>query len=191
MNRRTHGGVSNCFCSFALLCAICFSFVPKSEGQQLVQEDLRIQVRQGQNQIHRVGRQSASAVVVAVFDERDRPVPDAAVVFTTSRGGPGGRFPDGDQVMRQTDSSGIARVVGFRANNVAGNFEIMARATFGGKLGTATIFQSNEPQPFVKRKSTLILGSTGIAVIAFVALRSPPPSATITAVTPSGPVGRP
>ena len=172
-----------------LFCLLGFLNVAPAESQQL-----KIEVQQGLDGDHWTNTRYASDIVVLVKDELDRPVPGAQVVFTLPPDGAGAVFSNGGRMMQTfTDTEGKTQIAGMRANNIKGQFAIRATASFGGETVTRPITQTNYPPPLITRKRVAIVGGVCAAVlIPVLALRStPPPKATVSAVGPAGPVGRP
>jgi hypothetical protein len=188
-------GAGNTSLSFALSGVLGFLSIAPAESQQALPESqLRIEVQRGADAVHQARERSGIEVVIAVYDEKDRPVPGAIVAFIAPENGPGARFVNASATTEApTDEQGIAHIAGLRGNNVAGQYKIHVSASFEGKTGSTDISQTNEKPPLVTAKRVSILGALCAAVvIPLVALRSPaPPKATVSTVTPSGPVGPP
>jgi hypothetical protein len=113
-------------------------------AQQAVGEPLQVVVLEGGGSINNIREMTMRSPVVRVVDAAGRPVPGAAVSFTTPAMGASAIFVDGgNQATVTTDDKGIARVQGMRPNNVVGNFEIRVTASQGGNRATARIAQTN------------------------------------------------
>ena len=144
---------------------------------------------------HRVGSKFTNQIDVKVIDERKRVVPGAEVVFQMTPGttGASASIADLNLLVTQTDVDGIASLKGLRANGAAGRYQIHVNASFEGKSGRGDIEQENVPPPILERKRTLLASAAAIAILVpILALRpSQPPKATISTVTPTGPVGQP
>jgi hypothetical protein len=182
---------------FAGVCSlwiISFSFtsVALLSGQVIEQQrQLTLKPAPDLERIHRVGHKFDLAVTV--YDERGREVPDATVTFQMPGDGASATSLNGRLVTIQSDPNGVAKAVGLRANSTGGDYDIRVNANFEGKAGYTTIRQTNRNPPFAVRRRTLIAEAAAVAVIVPVlALRSsPPPKATISTVTPTGPVTHP
>lgn len=83
---------------------------------------------------------------VRVTDGSGNPVGGVSVTFTAPATGPSGTFPGGTlSRIVQTDTGGIARADSFRANTVAGSYDV--NATVQGLAGTGTFTLSNTVGP--------------------------------------------
>jgi len=140
----------------------------------------------------RVNKRFSRPITITVLDERDRPVPGADVTVVLPAKGAGASQNGQTRLDVQTNSDGIAQLNGLRANGTPGPYEIMVNASFSGKSVNASLSQENLKPRFVLRKSTFVLVGAAVAaaVLIPVLLRSPP-QATISTVTPTGPVGKP
>ncbi len=121
--------------------------VPKPQAQPAQAEPpgvLKIVVIQGEGSLNDVRRRSATAPIVEVRDENDKPVEGAEVVFQLPPAGPGGVFHGWmrSQTVR-TDAQGRAVASGYTPNDQAGRFNIKVTATLGNKTGSTVIAQSN------------------------------------------------
>lgn len=105
---------------------------------------LKIVVLEGEGAVNDIRRRSATAPVVEVRDESDKPVAGAEVVFQLPPAGPGGVFYGWmrSQTVR-SDAQGRAAASGYTPNDQAGRFNIKVTATLGNKRGSAVIAQSN------------------------------------------------
>ncbi|SPE31270.1 exported hypothetical protein [Candidatus Sulfopaludibacter sp. SbA6] len=193
------GGINSGFgkasLSIALSCFLTFlGNTPAKSQQALPEGQLRIDVQRGADAVHPAHERSGIEIIIAVYDEKDRPVPAATMAFSAPESGPGARFVNGSATAEaSTDEQGIAHVAGLRGNSVAGQYKIHIVASFGGKTGSTDLSQTNEKAPLVTAKRVSILGAICAAVvIPLVALRPrTQPKATISTATPSGPVGPP
>jgi hypothetical protein len=146
---------------------------------------------------HQVGEVFRSGLAVSVSDEKERLVPGAKVTFNLrdSRSSGAGALHGADYIVtRETNADGIARIEGLRANKTAGDYKILITASYLGlRQKSETLEQSNLPPPSIKRRRTLVIAGAAAAILVPVlALRSgPPPQVSISAVTPTGPVGNP
>src|SRR5207249_1560512 len=100
------------------------------------------------------------------------PVPGAEVSFIAPAAGPGGVFTNGTRTTTvSTDAQGVAVSIGFRPNNVTGDFQINVEASFEGKKFTVTINQSNVPPKQGGRGKwmAIVAVAAGVAAAAAVA----------------------
>lgn len=105
---------------------------------------LKLIVIEGEGAINNIRTRSATAPVVEVRDENDKPVAGAEVVFQLPPAGPGGVFHGWmrSQTVR-SDAQGRAAANGYAPNDQAGRFNIKVTATLGNKTGSVVIGQSN------------------------------------------------
>jgi hypothetical protein len=159
--------------------------------QSLSENQLRIEVLRGENAVHAVREPSGIIVEVAVYDEKDRPLPGATVALLAPQNGAGARFlNDSSATQAVTDERGIAHVAGLRGNRVPGTYQVRISASFGGKSATANLTQTNQKSPLITRRRAILLGAVAAAAIPVaIRLSSSSPQATISTATPSGPVG--
>ena len=129
---------------------------------------LKVVVLAGDGTCNDIERKKAQAPVVEVRDDRDRPVPDARVVFTLPTTGAGGTFPDGRRdAIVTTDEHGRATARGLAPNSIEGRFPIRVTASANGGQGSAVLFQSNTlaggdvARGSTSRKKLLLLGVIG------------------------------
>ncbi len=105
---------------------------------------MKIVVIEGEGAINDIRRRSATAPVVEVRDEKDKPVEGAEVVFQLPPAGPGGVFHGWMRTQTvRTDARGRAVASGYAPNDQAGRFNIKVTATLGNKTGSVVIGQSN------------------------------------------------
>jgi hypothetical protein len=105
---------------------------------------LRLQVIGGEGALNNTKTGQASAPVVRVVDERDRPVAGAEVTFTLPALGPGGTFPNGERSLKtMSDATGRAEGAGLKANRLEGRFNIQVKARFQEKEASVVVGQSN------------------------------------------------
>jgi hypothetical protein len=193
----------------ALLLVLSLLPMPAGAGalaQQATGEPLQIVVLEGEGSINNIREMTMRSPVVRVVDAAGKPVPGAAVSFSTPAMGASAIFVDGsNQAAVTTDESGVARVQGMRPNNIVGNFEIRVTASFGGNRATARISQTNAAPATASggggSKAVLILllvagaGAAGAAAALGGGSSSPstpttppaptPPAVTITAGAPT------
>jgi hypothetical protein len=105
---------------------------------------LKLTVIQGEGASNDISRQAATAPVVEVRDENEKPVAGAEVVFTVPAAGPSGVFYGWMRTQTvRSDERGRAVALGFRPNDEAGRFNIEVGAFAAGKRGTVYITQTN------------------------------------------------
>ncbi|MBI4877450.1 MAG: hypothetical protein HY822_22710 [Acidobacteria bacterium] len=115
-------------------------------AQKLVAQsgNLKIVVLEGEGAKNNVRAKSATAPVVEVRDEADKPVTGAEVVFQLPATGPGGVFHGWMRTQTvRSDAEGKAGTSGYTPNDEEGRFNIKVTATAGAKTGGAVIAQSN------------------------------------------------
>jgi hypothetical protein len=105
---------------------------------------LKIVVIEGEAAQNNVRTRTATAPVVEVRDENDKPVSGAEVVFQLPAAGPGGSFHGWmrNQTVR-TNAEGRAAATGLTPNDELGRFNIKVTATAGTRTATGVIAQSN------------------------------------------------
>ncbi len=105
---------------------------------------LKVVVIEGEGAVNNIRTRTATAPVVEVRDENDKPVAGAEVVFQLPPAGPGGVFHGWMRTQTvRTDEQGRARASGYTPNDEAGRFNIKVTATLGNKTGSAVIAQTN------------------------------------------------
>jgi hypothetical protein len=113
-------------------------------GAQTPSGMLNLVVVEGEGAINNIRQRTAREPVVQVEDENHKPVAGAAVVFTLPSSGASGTFANGARTLTVlTDQNGRAVAHGFRANSIAGKFQIHVTASQGGRVATVTISQTN------------------------------------------------
>jgi hypothetical protein len=105
--------------------------------------NLTIYVLEGQGEAHDVKQRVTATLVVEVRDENGQPVDGAKVLFELPAVGPGGSFPGQIFTATATTNSQGQAAVTFTPNMEAGRYNIKVSATFGNRMGRATIRQSN------------------------------------------------
>lgn len=163
---------------------------------------LKIVVIEGEGAINDIRRRTATAPVVEVRDENEKPVAGAEVLFQLPPAGPGGVFHGWMRTQTvRTDAQGRAATSGYTPNDQAGRFNIKVTATMGNKTGSLVIGQSNAyrsgsaPGASNGRsgwwKIALGVGATGAIIGAVAATRnggtSTPAAAAPITITP-GPI---
>ncbi len=141
-----------------------------------------------------VRERSTTEIIVEIRDEDDRRVPGAIVVFSLPATGPSAVFASGAKMATViADAQGRASVVGLRANDVAGRYQIRVSASFEGKTGRTVIDQNNKKKEWKSGKKLVILGVVAAAAVVIVCCRPGPeprpPEATISIA--GGSVGKP
>jgi len=105
---------------------------------------LKIAAVEGEGAINNIRTRAATAPVVEVRDENNKPAVGAQVIFELPYAGPGGVFSG---VMRyqtvKTDEQGRAAAKGFVPNDEDGRFNIKVTATQGNRAGGLVISQTN------------------------------------------------
>jgi len=150
---------------FALSGLIC-SFVALSAFAAQDGASLRLLAIQG-SQAENIVSQPARPIMVRVVDRNDRPVPDATVVFSAPRSGPGGDFADGsNSVIVFTNPQGIAVAPEYRANSDEGSYHIQIRAAYMSQIATISLMQRNIVPSRSSRKFALIAALAGGAAAA-------------------------
>lgn len=108
------------------------------------EEQLRVEVLEGEGSINNIRELLARQPVVRVTDQAGKPIFGASVTLATPAMGASAIFVDGsNQAILVTNERGIARVDGMRPNNIVGSFEIRVTASFAGRRATARITQTN------------------------------------------------
>ncbi len=105
---------------------------------------LKIVVVEGEGAVNNIRTRSATAPVVEVRDENDKPVAGAEVIFQLPPAGPGGVFHGWMRTQTvRSDENGRAAASGYAPNDQAGRFNIKVTATLGNRTGSAVISQTN------------------------------------------------
>lgn len=123
---------------------------PGGQARLVAQQQggLKIVVLEGEGAKNNIRSRTATAPVIQVLDEAEKPVAGAEVVVQLPLAGPGGVFHGWlkTQTVR-TDAKGQATVTGFTPNDEEGRFNIKVTATSGPKAGSAVIAQANVRGP--------------------------------------------
>ncbi len=154
--------------------------VPPNWAQQvsgpqskLVQESggLKIVVVQGEGAVNNIRTKTATAPVVEVRDQQDKPVAGAEVIFQLPAAGPGGVFNGWmrNQTAR-TNAEGQAGASGYAPNDEEGRFNIKVTATQGTKTASLVISQVNSRSAAGGPQATGKKSHKGWWVLAAVAL---------------------
>ena len=105
---------------------------------------LKIVVIQGEGARNSIRSRTATAPVVEVRDEADKPVNGAEVVFQLPASGPGGVFNGWMRTQTvRSNSQGQAASSGLTPNQEAGRFNIRVTAQHGGSNASVVIAQTN------------------------------------------------
>jgi hypothetical protein len=142
-------------------------------AQKLVAQSgsLKIVVLEGEGAKNNVRAKSATAPVVEVRDEADKPVAGAEVVFQLPATGPGGVFHGWMRTQTaRTDAQGRAGATGYVPNDEEGRFNIKVTATSGARTGQVIIAQSNVRGPGGSSVSAKRRWLVPVAVIAGLAV---------------------
>lgn len=130
-------------------------------------------------------------IAVRIQDEKSRPVPNATVSWSI-KANPAGATPASGSGV--TGPNGEAVIRGLVANWKPGPYQVVLTAEYMGKTSVSEtgVDVINTRRPRTKR-NFLILGAALAAgtALAVALTRGSPPSATISTVTPTGPVGHP
>jgi hypothetical protein len=106
--------------------------------------ELNIVIVEGEGAVNNLRQRVVREPIVRVEDQNHKPVAGAAVSFLLPGNGAGGAFADGAKLLTvTTDANGQAVARGFKANNVAGKYQIRVTASQGKVTATATISQTN------------------------------------------------
>lgn len=125
-----------------LLAAVCWSQQPPAQQQ------LKINVIQGEGATNNTSRKMASQPAVEVVDETGKPVENAEVTFQTPRSGPTVVF-FGEMRTNTvtTDAKGLARPSMLTPNDESGKFQIKVHAKAGNRFADTVVNQTNSPGP--------------------------------------------
>ncbi len=116
---------------------------PKSN---VVQEggSLKMVVLKGEGVVNSIKGRTATAPVVEVRDQNDKPVTGAEVVFQLPAAGPGAVFNGWMRTQTvRTDAQGQAAATGMTPNDEPGRFNIKVTATNGTRSTSVIVAQSN------------------------------------------------
>jgi hypothetical protein len=109
---------------------------------------LRLLILAGNGVVNNVKQPAAQDITVQVLDESARPVPGAVLAFSLPERGASGLFANGGRTtIVHTGADGLARAVGMIPNRVEGEIPIQVTASYGGRMATATIRQTNFIEP--------------------------------------------
>jgi hypothetical protein len=129
-----------------LACLLTCAPAPGQQSQS--PQRLRIIPLEGQNAVNYIQIRTATAPVVEVRDENDRPVEGAAVEFKLPASGPGATFEGGQTIQKAvTDYRGQAGAKGYTINDQPGRFIIDISAAYQGSTGRFVMTQVNSTGP--------------------------------------------
>jgi len=125
-----------------LVAAICWSQQPAAQQQ------LKINVVQGEGATNNTSRMIAAQPTVEVVDEGGKPVENAEVTFETPRSGPTVVFfGEMRRNTVRTDAKGLARPSMLTPNDQNGKFQIKVQAKAGNSFAETVVNQTNTPGP--------------------------------------------
>lgn len=158
---------------------------------------LKIVVIEGEGAKNSIRKKTATAPLVEVRDEQDKPVAGAEVEFQLPMAGPGGTFNGWLRLQKaKTDAQGRAAASGYTPNEEEGRFNIKVTAATQGAEGTAVIAQANvwngtgEAKSTSSSKKTLwvVLGVAAAAAVGGGIYAATSGSDDTATVTPANPV---
>lgn len=177
---------------------------PIPAAQLPVEQNLKILVLAGNNEMNDLERHLMAPLVVQVLDQDDRPMDGAEVVFRFPLNGPGASFAGGKtSATVRTNSGGQAAATNWMANGQVGTFEVHVNASYGNEIGETTLKMSNvtrieEVKKVSKGKSlwshtwfkVAVIGGAALAVGlgVYFGTRGGGKSGTSVGVSPGGPV---
>lgn len=141
---RSRNGLALLLC--LLIAAPGFAQTPQATEPAPQGQRLSVLIIEGEGAINNIRQRTAREPIVEVQDENHKPVAGAVVVFTVlpSNGGAGASFAGAEQTAEfVTDQAGRVVARGFRPNTRAGQVQIRVTATSNGRVGAATITQTN------------------------------------------------
>jgi hypothetical protein len=190
MNRLLHAGDSAPRAGLAMLLAALTAATGFAQTPQIPEsapqgQHLSVVIVEGEGAINNIRQRTAREPIVEVQDENHKPVAGAVVVFTVlpSNGGAGASFV-GDAQSAEFVTNQAGRVVarGFHANAQPGQLQIRVTATSNGRVGTATISQTNVAAAAASTASSLI----SLKVLAIIGLAAGAVAGGAYAATHSG-----
>src|SRR3954447_6771680 len=109
---------------------------------------LHLVVVEGEGFIHNVRQRNGRDPVVRVEDQNQKPLTEAAVVFTLPTEGSSGEFGNGSKTLTiVTGRDGIAKAQGLKVHRVNGKLPIHVTASYRGLTTRTIINQSIEGAP--------------------------------------------
>jgi hypothetical protein len=132
----------------SLLLCLVLALPPQTARAQAAQgeppTELNIVIVEGEGAVNNLRQRVVREPIVRVEDQNHKPVAGAAVSFLLPGNGAGGTFADGAKLLTvTTDANGQAVARGFKANNVAGKYQIRVTASQGKVSTTAPISEAN------------------------------------------------
>jgi len=101
-------------------------------------------VAEGEGVVNNLHHRVAHDPVVKVVDDDQRPVANAAVVFSLPVSGASGEFGNGSKNLTiVTDTDGVAAARGLKTNEASGKLQILVTASYRGLRARALINQFN------------------------------------------------
>jgi hypothetical protein len=177
---------------------------PIPASQLPVEQNLKILVLAGNNEMNDLQRNVMAPLVVQVLDQDDRPMDGAQVVFRFPITGPGAAFAGNKAAATvRTNSGGQAAATNWMANGQVGTFDVHVTASYGNQIGETTLKMSNvtrieEVKKPSKGKSlwshtwfkVAVIGGAALAVGlgVYFGTRGGGKSGTTVGVSPGGPV---
>jgi hypothetical protein len=155
-----------------LLAAPGFGQTPQAAEPAPQGPRLTVVIVEGEGAINNIRQRTAREPIVEVQDENHKPVAGAVVVFTVlpSNGGAGASFAGAAQTTEVvTDQAGRAVAKGFHPNTHVGQLQIRVTATSNGRVGAATINQSNVASAAAGSSAGGISGLKLLAIIGIAA----------------------
>jgi hypothetical protein len=105
---------------------------------------LFIDILDGEGALNDVRARTAREPVVQVEDENHKPVAGALVLFSLPSSGPSATFTNALTTFSvTTGADGKATALGFKPNNVGGQYQIQVSASFGSLTTVAVINETN------------------------------------------------
>ncbi len=121
----------------------CLLLAASVVAQEEATGPLKIAILGGEGAVNSIRAATARDLIVQVNDQREQPVPGAAVTFLLPSSGAGATLPGDVQVATiLTDEKGQVSVR-IRPNKLAGRFEIRVTASYKGETARAIITQTN------------------------------------------------
>lgn len=139
-------------------------------------DDLKIEVIEGNDFVNNIRQRTARDPVVEVRDRNNKPLAGVAVTFKLPTSGPSGSFSNGLQTFTTTtDANGRAVGQGLKPNSNAGQVRIEVEAQQGGRVARAVINGKNVRGfkfPLKASVTTGVVAAAAAAAIAVAVTRS-------------------
>jgi hypothetical protein len=111
---------------------------------QTMPTQLNIVIVKGDGAVHDAEHHLSTPPTVRIEDENQKPIANAAVVFTLPTAGATGEFANHSKTVTvMTDSAGLAAATGLRTNLVPGKIPIHINASYRGLTADASVTQTN------------------------------------------------